>query len=136
MDLSAANSRIRNSRKRTNILKETEFKTLEFLCPRMPKWVTPDLLTLIGLLGSVVVFSGLYLAIANKLFLILSVIGLALHWFGDSMDGRLAYFRNTPRKWYGWALDLNADWVSICIIGLGFYPVSYTHLTLPTICSV
>jgi len=44
-----------------------------------------------------------------------------IQWFGDSLDGRLAYYRNTPRKWYGWALDINADWISTCIIGIGFY---------------
>jgi len=121
MDTTAAKQRIRNSRERTNVLKEAEFTTLEFLCARMPKWVTPDLLTFTGVIGSLIVFAGLYLAINDKIFLLVSILGLAIHWFGDSMDGRLAYYRNTPRKWYGWALDLNADWISICVIGIGFY---------------
>lgn len=121
MDTVAANQRIRNSRERTNILKEAEFRTLEFLCARMPKWVTPDLLTFVGVLGSLIVALGLILALSNKFYLFISIIGLAVHWFGDSMDGRLAYYRDTPRKWYGWALDLNADWISICVIGIGFY---------------
>lgn len=118
---SKARERIRGSRERMNILKEAEFKTIEFLCERMPKWVFPDLLTALGLLGSIVVFAGLILAIDHKYFLLISVFGFALQWFGDSLDGRLAYYRDTPRKWYGWALDLNVDWISACIIGLGFY---------------
>jgi len=116
----AAKKRIRN-RERSNILKEAEFKTIEFLCSKMPRWVTPDILTFTGVVGSLIVFLGLYLALQSKYCLLISILGLAVHWFGDSLDGRLAYYRNTPRKWYGWALDLNADWVSICIIGLGFY---------------
>jgi hypothetical protein len=58
---------------------------------------------------------------SDRRFLMLSILGLALHWFGDSLDGRLAYYRNTPRKWYGWALDITVDWTSACFIGLGFY---------------
>lgn len=121
MESIAANNRIRTSRERSNILKEIEFRTIEFLCPLMPKWVTPDVLTFTGVVGSCIVLLGMLLAIGNKWFLLLSIFGLAVHWFGDSLDGRLAYYRNTPRKWYGWALDLNADWISICIIGIGFY---------------
>lgn len=117
----SASERIRSSRTRKNILKDAEFATIEFLCKIMPKWVFPDLLTAIGLLGSVIIFGGLILAIDNRFWLILSVFGFAVQWFGDSLDGRLAYYRNTPRKWYGWSLDINADWIAACIIGLGFY---------------
>ncbi len=88
----------------------------------MPGWVYPDLLTIFGFFGSLVVCAGLWLARhINPRFLLLSIFGLVIHWFGDSLDGRLAYYRNTPRKWYGWALDINVDWTSACFIGLGFY---------------
>jgi hypothetical protein len=40
--------RIRSSRKRTNILREPEFATIEFLCKIMPSFVTPDMLSAIG----------------------------------------------------------------------------------------
>lgn len=113
--------RIRRDRERTNLLRNAEYRLIEQLCERMPPWVTPDMLTATGFLGSVVVFGGLCLGNYWKGFLLLSVIGFAIQWFGDSLDGRLAYFRNTPRKWYGWTLDLNTDWVSACVIGLGFY---------------
>jgi phosphatidylserine synthase len=39
--------------------------------------------------------------------------GFAINWFGDSLDGRIAYYRNTPRKWYGFALDCIMDWLSL-----------------------
>lgn len=117
----SASNRIRNSRQRLNILKELEFKTIEYLCKIMPMWVTPNTLTGVGLLGSVIVTIGLLLGISNSWWLLLSVAGFSIQWFGDSLDGRLAYFRNIPRKWYGWSLDLNVDWISTSIIGLGFY---------------
>ena len=117
----AAESRVKNSRERNHLLKDAEMKTLQYLCRKMPSWVTSDLLTFMGIIGSIVIYSGLVLAISNKYYLILSIIGFAMHWFGDSLDGRLAYYRNIPRKWYGWSLDINADWISICVIGLGFY---------------
>ncbi|MBK9255941.1 MAG: CDP-alcohol phosphatidyltransferase family protein [Saprospiraceae bacterium] len=112
---------ILKSRKRENILKKAEFRTIGFLCKIMPSWVTSDMLTFTGLLGSLIVALGLYLGNSNKVFLLLSVFGFMVQWFGDSLDGRLAYYRNKSRKWYGWALDISADWISVCIIGFGFY---------------
>ena len=112
---------ITQGRKRTNILKKYEQSTIEYLCSIMPLWITSDILTFIGFLGSIVISVGLYFGNFNKTWLILSILGFAIQWFGDSLDGRLAYWRNTPRKWYGWALDITVDWLSICIIGFGFY---------------
>lgn len=114
-------SRIRSDRVRTSLLYEFEYRLIEQLYPRIPAWVTPNMLTAFGFLGALIVFFGLWISIYFKGFLLLSIIGLAIHWFGDSLDGRLAYYRNTPRKWYGWALDINTDWTAACIIGLGFH---------------
>jgi phosphatidylglycerophosphate synthase len=118
-----ANARVRYSRERTNLLRAPEFKTLEFLCSIMPSWATPNMMTVIGVIGSGVIAYGLYLARAheNSLFLLVSIGGFIVQWFGDSMDGRLAYYRNIPRKWYGWSLDIFADWCSIMLTTVGIY---------------
>ena len=121
LDITQANNRLRKSRERKHLLKELEFKAIEYLCPRIPSFVTPDALTLIGLIGSLMVALSMIYAVYDRHALILAVLGFALQWFGDSLDGRIAYYRNTPRKWYGWVLDINADWISISLIGLGFY---------------
>lgn len=125
MDSTKANLNLKKSiekRGRKNIFKDVEQRFIQYLCPKIPNWVTPDILTYTGIAGSVIVLLGLCLALFySKYFLLLSVFGFFTHWFGDSLDGRIAYYRNTPRKWYGWALDINADWISICIIGFGFY---------------
>jgi hypothetical protein len=36
------------------------------------------------------------------------------------MDGRLAYYRNRPKKLYGFTLDITIDWIGIILIGVGF----------------
>ena len=113
-------ARIKN-RKRTNILHKPEFFVIEYLCKILPMWMTPNVLTGIGFFGSLVAFIGILMASENKYFMILSVIGLAIQWFGDSLDGRIAYYRNSPRKWYGWVLDMNLDWVSTALIAIGIY---------------
>jgi len=109
-------------RKRTNILGGIEQKTIGLLVSNMPKFVTPNLLTAIGLMGSILVFLGFIFAKHfSNYYLILCVVGLAINWFGDSLDGRIAYFRNIPRKWYGFSLDIIMDWVGTVFIGLGYF---------------
>ncbi len=50
----------------------------------------------------------------------LGVAGFLISWFGDSLDGRIAYYRNKPRKLYGFVLDITIDWIGIILIGCGF----------------
>lgn len=121
-DYSAIVQRTFSDRKRTNILKRAEQLTIVFLLPKVPKFISPNLLTFIGTLGSGFVFLafvlGAYLA---NWYLLLGILGLAVNWLGDSLDGRLAYYRNIPRRWYGFALDIIADWIGIVLIGFGYY---------------
>jgi len=112
---------ISKDRKRTNILKRYEQAFIAFLVQRIPKWMSSDMLTFIGFLGNFTVFVSFILAFYyNKWYLLLGVTGFFISWFGDSLDGRIAYYRNKPRKWYGFVLDLTVDWISTIFIGLGF----------------
>ncbi len=108
-------------RERTNILKKHEQKALAKLVRVVPSWMTSNMLTGIGFFGNVAVavafVLGYYL---HPYFLLLGILGFAVNWLGDSLDGRLAYYRNIPRKWFGFSLDVIVDWVGIVIIGLGF----------------
>jgi hypothetical protein len=56
----------------------------------------------------------------NINYLLLGIVGFFVQWFGDSLDGRIAFYRNKSRKWYGFALDIVMDWVSTVFIGLGY----------------
>lgn len=106
---------------RTNLLRNLEQKTLISLVQIVPSWIKPDMLTFIGFLGSLTTLSSFILATyVNRNYLLLGVLGFAINWFGDSLDGRLAYFRKNPKKWYGFSLDLLSDWLSVILIGLGY----------------
>lgn len=108
-------------RQRTNILRGWEQKTIAYLVQKIPSWVSSDGLTAIGLFGNMMVAASFVLgAYINKYWLLLSLLGFAINWFGDSLDGRLAYYRNKPRKWYGFSLDITVDWIGIILIGTGF----------------
>lgn len=116
---------ISQDRERTNILRSGEQRLIAYLVQRVPKWLTSDGLTFIGLLGNL--FVGLCFVLAspmfynNPIFLLIGLPGFLINWYGDSLDGRLAYYRNTPRKWYGFSLDVTVDWVGLAMIGLGFF---------------
>lgn len=113
--------RVFQDRKRTNILNSVEQKTISFLVSRVPNSISSDMLTFTGTMGSVIVLLGFILATyVDRNYLLLGVLGLAINWFGDSLDGRIAYYRNIPRKWYGFSLDIIMDWVSTVLIGLGY----------------
>jgi hypothetical protein len=108
-------------RDRTNILKNLEQKALVFLVQRIPSWIKSDGLTLIGFIGSLIVLASFILAAyVDKYWLLLGIPGFTINWFGDSLDGRLAYYRQKPRKWYGFSLDLIVDWLSTILIGFGY----------------
>ncbi len=114
--------RIFTDRKRTNILAAPEQKFILYLLPKIPSYISPNILTLIGGLGSLLILLAFVLAhYLHSGYLILGIAGLFVNWFGDSLDGRIAYYRNIPRKWYGFSLDIIMDWCSTVLIGIGYY---------------
>ena len=112
---------ISQGRERTNFLRRYEQKALAYLVQVIPSWISSDMLTAIGLGGSVLVFLAFVLSVTvGKAWLLLGLAGFFISWFGDSLDGRIAYYRNRPRKWYGFSLDITVDWLGIILMGLGF----------------
>ena len=109
----------------TSILNAAEKKILVWLAQRMPAWVTSDMLTFVGFLGSCVMAAGYALSNLNLMWLWLACFGLFLNWFGDSLDGSLARVRNAQRKIYGFYIDHNVDVINetIMFIGVGASPM-------------
>ena len=108
-------------RARTNLLRKYEQEAIAYLVQHMPRFITSNILTGIGFFGNIIVAASFILAAYfSKTYLLLGLLGFIISWFGDSLDGRLAYFRNKPRKNYGFALDITIDWISIIIIGYGY----------------
>ncbi|MDR1887022.1 MAG: CDP-alcohol phosphatidyltransferase [Prevotellaceae bacterium] len=117
----SALSKITKGRDRTNILKKQEQNLLAYLVQHVPSWMNSDMLTAIGLAGSCITTASFILATyLHRSLLLFGIVGFALNWFGDSLDGRLAYFRNKPRKWYGFSLDFTVDWLTNILIGVGY----------------
>lgn len=110
-----------SDRTRTNLLKKQEEIAISWLVKRIPSFITSNMLTGIGFFGNMIVSASFILAAQfSRTFLLLGLVGFAISWFGDSLDGRLAYYRNKPRKKYGFTLDITIDWISIILIGFGY----------------
>ena len=109
----------------TSILNPLEKKVLVYLAEKMPKWVTSDMLTLVGFIGALIMAAGYSLSNLNLHWLWLSCFGLFVNWFGDSLDGSLARVRNTQRKTYGFFIDHNIDVINetVMFIGVGCSPL-------------
>jgi phosphatidylglycerophosphate synthase len=86
--------------------------------------VTPDVCTLIGVLGSLLTGISYLLCVYNSNFLWLASLGFVINWFGDSLDGTLARYRKIERPIYGFFVDHTVDAISVTIIilGLGLTP--------------
>jgi phosphatidylglycerophosphate synthase len=114
------------------LLGNIEKKALLWLAARMPAWVVPDTLTLLGLLASFIIFLSYSLTFYDKAFLWLASFGFLLNWFGDSLDGTLARYRKIERPRYGFFVDHMIDSVSeaLIFIGLGFSPYLRFDLAL------
>ena len=84
-----------------NVLARSERKLLNAICARLPGWVTPDMMTFVGMVGAVLVFAGYLLSNLGEDWLFLAIAGYAVQWFGDSTDGSLARFRKIERPRYG-----------------------------------
>ncbi|AQA00470.1 CDP-alcohol phosphatidyltransferase [Sphingopyxis sp. QXT-31] len=108
-----------------NILARGERRVLNWICARLPQWVTPDQLTTLGFLGAVMVAMGYMLSWLNPGWLLLSIAGYVVNWFGDSLDGSLARWRRIERPSYGYFVDHSVDGLATLLmvgsIGLSPY---------------
>ena len=111
-----------------NLLAAGERRLLNWLCARMPAWVTPDKLTGFGVFGAFVVFLGYALSDYSLHLLWLTFIGYVIQWFGDSMDGSLARWRKIERPKYGYFIDHSVDGLVILLILGGMGISAYVSL--------
>jgi len=107
-----------------NVLSRSERRLLTWLCGRMPQWIKPDHLTAAGVAGAMAVFLGYVASASSPDWLWLAIGGYVLHWFGDSMDGSLARFRQIERPSFGYFIDHSCDGIATLLIlaGMGLSP--------------
>ncbi|MDF1519178.1 MAG: CDP-alcohol phosphatidyltransferase family protein [Brevefilum sp.] len=124
-------SKVENHKRENDILLGfLERPALKWLAAHMPAWVTPDVLTWIGILASILIFISYALTNVSEYFLILASFGFVLNWFGDSLDGTLARYRHIERPRFGFLIDHFVDAIStvLIFIGLGISP--YVDITV------
>ena len=111
-----------------NIVARQERRFLDWSCRVMPERVTSDHLTVLGVIGAVLVFTGYVASRADPHFLWVSTAGYVIHWVGDSLDGSLARFRNVARPRYGYFLDHSVDALCIFLMIGGMGLSTYVRL--------
>jgi archaetidylinositol phosphate synthase len=104
-----------------SFLANLEKRTLIWLAARMPAWINSDHLTLLGLVSMAAAGAAYWWSGTNRIGLLLVIVCLALNWFGDSLDGTLARFRDHSRPRYGFYVDHVVDAFSALFLlgGLG-----------------
>jgi phosphatidylglycerophosphate synthase len=112
----------------TNILARRERDFINWLCYHMPRAVTPDRLTGLGVVGAGIVLAGYIGSRFDPAFFWLATAGFLVHWFGDSLDGSLARYRRVERPRYGYFLDHSVDAVCNFMIMVGLGLSAYVRL--------
>jgi archaetidylinositol phosphate synthase len=94
-----------HSRRNESLLAASEKRALLWMARRMPRRVSSDHLSALGLIGMAGAAAGFAAGAAFPPALWLVVVALAVNWLGDSLDGTLARVRNQQRPRYGYYLD-------------------------------
>lgn len=113
-----------------NLLAASERRLLNWICPRLPVWMTPDKLTIIGFSGTCITATGYIMSNWSTPWLWVAIAGYFINWFGDSLDGSLARFRKIERPNYGYFLDHSTDSLAnvILVSSIGLSP--YVNLNI------
>jgi archaetidylinositol phosphate synthase len=101
------------------LLAPVEKRVLPWLAKRLPGWVLPDHLTLLGIFAALGIGASYVLSNNDSAWLWAANALLVVHWFGDSLDGTLARVRRIERPRYGYYLDHLTDALATILIGVG-----------------
>jgi phosphatidylglycerophosphate synthase len=93
------------ARQQTSVLAPLERAALRGLARRMPAWVNSDHLSVLGFVAMFMAGVGYAASRQNPLMLHLVNLFIFLNWFGDSLDGTLARYRDRQRPRYGFYVD-------------------------------
>lgn len=113
------------------LLAKPEANLLAILVTKVPGWVSPDMLTGLGIFGAVLTGLGFALGLTSALSLLLVFVGFLLNWLGDSLDGKIARHRRIERKVEGFILDNGVDLMSYLLLALGFAASGLVSLPIP-----
>jgi archaetidylinositol phosphate synthase len=109
-----------------------EKRVLEWMAHRVPRWLTSDQLTLLGLIAQIGAGAAYALSHYNRYALLLVNLCLVVNWFGDSMDGTLARARCQQRPRFGSYVDHMVDILGATALmcGLGFSGLAHWQVAV------
>lgn len=95
------------------------------MAKKLPLWVTPDKLTILGLLGALLIGASYVMTNQSLHWLWIASLGFIINWFGDSLDGTLARVRDIQRPKYGFFVDHLSDGYALLFLfgGLALSPL-------------
>src|SRR5712671_3950204 len=108
------------TRELQSILAPAEKRSLAWLAAHLPPWVNSDHLTVLGFAGMILTGATYYFAQWDRRMLLVGIVCLAINWFGDSLDGTLARYRNRQRPRYGFYVDHIVDAFGVMFLVAGF----------------
>jgi archaetidylinositol phosphate synthase len=109
-----------------------EAKAVNYLVGRIPARIGPDHLTFLAFAGAVLSGASLVGCQFSEWFLLPFGLGLAMNWFGDTLDGALARHRAIERERAGFLIDRGCDVLcfAVVILGLGQSPYLPAYASL------
>ncbi len=116
------------TRHNRSILSDWEARLLAAIARMLPRQVTPDHLTMIGVFGAVVALVSGILAGVNVIWLWGFNLGLLIHWAGDSLDGTVARIRKIERPKFGFFIDQMTDVLTNVLIAGGIIGAGYARV--------
>jgi archaetidylinositol phosphate synthase len=118
----------------TSLTAQAERALLNRIAARLPAWVTPNMLTVLGVAGGAATGLGYALGGHSPLWLAVAILGYGVHWFGDSLDGTTARLRKIERPRFGMFIDQSSDLLTVAMIiaGLALSPWVRVDVALAT----
>lgn len=101
------------------LLASPERRLLRWIAARLPRWILPDDMTALGVLGALGICAAYQLSNLSPAWLWVASALLVIQWLGDSLDGTLARVRGIERPTYGYYIDHLVDALSTAAIGIG-----------------
>jgi archaetidylinositol phosphate synthase len=115
------------NRMNDSVLGGLERPALAWMADRLPGWILPNHLTVLGVLGSCLTAAGFVLSRSSLSWLWLANAGLVANWLGDSLDGTVARRRRIERPRFGFFVDHTCDLFSqtLVFLAIGISPCAH-----------
>ncbi len=102
-----------------SIVARAEQAVLAKLARFVPRFVGPDFLTAVAFIAAIGIGASYWFAYKYRVLFLVAAALYAVHWYGDSLDGKIARERGRPRPRYGHYIDHLLDSVTVAVVLIG-----------------